>query len=146
MGFYRRLNAILRKEEKISSYLNDYIFYLNRYLTTQPLRCNKILWRGTVKLKNIDEYKPGRVIIWQGFTSTSESQRAAECYVQDNEESVLFKIIAPTAKGIARHSIFKFEREYLLPTGTHLIVTKAKRKVGKFYQIELKIKNDPLYT
>eukprot|EP00494_Astrolonche_serrata_P006917 UN06942 len=127
------------RQNNVSIYLKQFVFYLNRFLKTQPLEKNKTLWRGIKIPPNLNDYTLHKLVIWKGFTSTSESKETAKVYAGKN--GLLFKIHAPCVKNVKGYSEHPWENEYLLPAGTMFVVTKALSKVEGYNIIEMQVLN-----
>jgi len=118
--FYKELNRIMREgkpEERIL--YRDYIYYMNQ--TLEKLSPHKgPVYRGISCV--LPDYKQGKVITWQAFSSATKNPKVALDFVGKTKTGMLFMIEPKNARPIEEFSALPTEEEVLfLPNSQFLI-------------------------
>lgn len=154
--FYRSLNRDLQqqKKDKGGAYrkemLDKWGVYLNYFLSA--LDCidqsgnPEFLYRGIHINENkrqalVDEYKVNRTVIWTGVSSTSSLEektrkRFATGGDKKNKSGIVFQIRPSLAFDIIKFSLYKAEKEYIVPPMSKFKV-EAVRDVNDVKYVDL---------
>eukprot|EP01103_Thecamoeba_quadrilineata_P017946 TRINITY_DN658_c0_g1_i7.p1 TRINITY_DN658_c0_g1~~TRINITY_DN658_c0_g1_i7.p1 ORF type:complete len:163 (-),score=32.78 TRINITY_DN658_c0_g1_i7:35-523(-) len=136
-NFYHVLNNVLRtRDPKVMIHWKGYMFHLLKGLSKLPAE-KKIVYRGGIPIKALEEYSSGRPIHWSGFTSTSTEKPMAMIFCQGQEELVLLEIEVTSGRMIKEYSLFEEEGEVLLMPNTRLIVSRGLKKKDNIWTVKL---------
>ncbi len=145
-SLYRVLNSTLRAEKR--SLLKPWFLYLKLVLTglnKLPSLEDRTFYRG-VKLDLSDNYPPGKIIVWWGFSSCTSTIDLLEReeFLGKTGTCTLFTIECKNAKDIRHHSMFADENEVLLMPATQLEVVAQYHPSSDVHFVQLK-ETEPLY-
>ncbi|CAF0964265.1 unnamed protein product [Didymodactylos carnosus] len=136
---YYVLNYLLRLENR--NLLKPWFNYLKLIITgLYKLKSFKgIVWRG-VKLDLSREYPKGKIFVWWGFSSCTESLNVLETeqFLGKSGPRTLFSIECKSGKDIQQHSYLRREREILLLPGRKFKVKGAIEIAPGAHIIQLK--------
>ncbi len=145
-SLYHVLNSTLRAEKR--SLLKPWFLYLKLVLTglnKLPSLEGRTFYRG-VKLDLSDNYPPGKIIVWWGFSSCTSTIDLLEReeFLGKTGTCTLFTIECKNAKDIRHHSMFADENEVLLMPATQLEVVAQYHPSSDVHFVQLK-ETEPLY-
>jgi hypothetical protein len=145
-SLYRILNSTLRAEKR--SLLKPWFLYLKLVLTALnklPSFEGRTFYRGVKQdLSNI--YRPGKIIVWWGFSSCTSTIDVLEKeeFLGKIGKRTLFTIECKSAKDIRRHSMYPNENEVLLMPATQFEVIGQYQPSSDVRMIQLK-ETEPMY-
>jgi hypothetical protein len=120
---YLRLNSALRARRGLPQEWEDLLPLLDSATQKVSLDRDVVLFRGSAATSvgaSPPEMLVGTIIRDRGFVSTSIDPRAAEDFVRDNPDPLVFEIIARTGQRVA--FVGGIEREVLLPRNLRFLV------------------------
>jgi len=142
-NLYTRLNCALTSSER-SSQAPEWRFYL-RYLFNGLRKLP--IWEGKQDLyrsisinlekRNPQKYKPGKIITWYGFSSTTLNIGAMKDFLGDQEGTIFCINGAISGREIEKFSAKPDEVEVLLPPGSRFQIINTIN-LGKLIMIQLK--------
>jgi hypothetical protein len=115
---YLRLNSSLRARRVLPQEWEELLPFLDNATRKAILNRDVVLFRGstaTTMGKLAPESLVGTIIRDRGFVSTSIDPRAAEDFVRDQTDPLVFEILARSGQHVA--FVGGIEREVLLPRG-----------------------------
>jgi hypothetical protein len=89
--FYFHLNQIMRENNKVEiEKMKDFIFYLTEAISKLPKYSGSV-FRGIDA--TLDNYKPGKVVTWQAFSSSSCLAKVAMEFVKGAKGKIFFPFL-----------------------------------------------------